>query len=107
MRTRKAEIEQIVSLLEQPHEDVESLAEEVWKLVDNLRREREVWVIGADHHRMGQFIYGVYESQATAEKDLTKFGNVASYSPTEDRFRLFKVRSSSSLNGFNEPLDYK
>lgn len=106
MRTRKKEIDQIVSLLENPADDVETLAEDVWKLVDNLRRERELWVIGADHHRLGQFIYGVYESLTTAEKDMTEFGNMASYTD-QDRFRIFKVLSSSQKNKFNEPLDSK
>ena len=106
MRTRKKEIEQIVALLESPADDVESLAEDVWKLIDTLRRERELWVIGADHHRMGQFIYGVYESEATAQKDMTEFGNMASYTD-QDRYRIFRVLSPSQKNRFNEPIDFK
>lgn len=94
MRTRKKELEVIVSLLEQDHDDVESLADEVWKAIDNFRREREAWVIGVDHDGM-QLIYGVYDSEAVANSDLSAKGNLRGITD-HDRYRIFKVVSSSS-----------
>ena len=40
MRTRRKEIEKIADLLSEGHPDVEELAEQVWRLVDQMRRER-------------------------------------------------------------------
>lgn len=102
MRTRKKEIDQIVAILDKQHDDVYDLADEVWKLIDDLRRERELYVIGMDHDGIGQFIYGAYESLTMAEKDLSDKGNLKGYSK-RDRYRIFKVISSSSK--VEEPLE--
>ena len=58
MRTRKKELDKIVKLLEQEHEDVHELAEQVWKLVDELRREREVFVVGVALKVVLATVYG-------------------------------------------------
>ena len=101
MRTRKKEIEQIISVLEREHDDVIQLAEDIWKLIDNARRERELYVVGVDHEGMGQYIYGTYDSVAQIEKDLSDKGNLRGMS-RGDRLKVFKVLSSSSMA--DEPL---
>lgn len=90
MRTRKKELDKIVKLLEQEHEDVHELAEQVWKLVDELRREREVFVVGVNYQGVGQFLYGMYESKAVAEKDCSGKGNLKALADG-DTYRIFNV----------------
>lgn len=76
MRTRKKELEALVNLLEDEHDDVYELAEAVWKLVDEQRRQRDVWVVGMNYDGIGQFLFGCYDSEANARKDIEGKGNI-------------------------------
>lgn len=94
MRGRKKELDAIVALLEQEHEDVVELADKVWKLVDDYRRSRELYVVGIEHVGVATLVYGAYESMAQVEKDLGEKGNLRGMS-RKDRYKVFKVLSPS------------
>ena len=57
MRTRKKELEAIADVLEQEHHDVVYLAEIIWKMIDEMRRERELYVVGVNYQGVGQFLF--------------------------------------------------
>jgi hypothetical protein len=90
MRQRKKEMDALIKLLEQPAESVDDLAEDVWKLIDNARRERDVYVLGMNYNGVGQFLFGPYESEAMARKDIEGRGNVRGLG-TGDTGKIFKV----------------
>ncbi len=94
MRTRKKELDAIAKLLEQEHEDVEDLAESIWKLVDEQRRGRELWVVAVRMDGMN-FLYGAYESEATARKDVES-GRIKSVG-TKDLYMIMKLLSPNKI----------
>lgn len=94
MRQRKKEIDAIVELLEQEHPDVDALASDVWKLIDNFRRDRELFVIAVRNGGMN-LIYGPYESMTTATKDFES-GKIKSIF-SRDEGKIFKVLSPSKI----------
>ena len=96
MRTRRKEIEKIADLLSEGHNDVEELAEQVWRMIDQMRRERDVFVVGVNYHGIGQFLFGPYDSKSTAETDLSGRGAVRALSE-QDTFRIFRVLSYAEL----------
>ena len=99
MRSRKKELQQIITILDQPHDSVEDLAEEVWKLIDALRRDREAYaVIVRDENLV--FTYGLYDTENSARKDLEKYRAVT----PNNRAMITKVLSPSTLWG-GELLD--
>ena len=103
MRTRKKELDKIVSLLEAEHDDVYELAEEVWKAIDEMRRDRDLFVVGVNYVGVGQFLYGTYDSKAMAEKDVSGKGNIRALG-SSDTARVFQVNSPSKVFDF-EPLE--
>lgn len=96
MRTRKKEIAAIADVLEQEHHDVEYLAEIIWKMIDEYRREREIYVVGVNYNGIGQFLFGTYESKAMAEKDFEGRGNIRSLGQG-DTAKIFKVLAPTKL----------
>ena len=96
MRTRRKEIERIADMLSEQHSDVEDLAEQVWRMIDQMRREREVYVVGVNYAGVGQFLFGPYDSRNAAETDLSGRGAVRSLSE-QDTFRIFRGLSYSEL----------
>jgi hypothetical protein len=72
MRSRKKEMESIVALLEQEHDSVEDLADAVWKTIDIQRRERDGWVIFVYHGHPLYMVYGVFDTENAALKELEK-----------------------------------
>jgi len=94
MLSHKKEIDQMVAVLEQEHEDVVALAKELWKLIDKARREREAYVVGVQYEGVGQFVFGMYDSMAQIEKDLSEKGNLKGLSH-KDKYKIFKVMSSA------------
>jgi len=96
MRTRKKELEAIADVLEQEHHDVVYLAEIVWKIIDDMRRDRELYVVGVNYQGVGQFLFGPYESQAMATKDYEGRGNIQALK-SGDVARVFKVLAPSKI----------
>lgn len=94
MRQRKKELDGIVSVLEREHEDVYDLAETIWKMVDEYRRDRELWVVAARHLGIN-FLYGPYESEATAKKDVER-GSIQAIDK-DDRYMILKLLSPSKI----------
>lgn len=102
MRSRKKEVELLVSVLEQAHDSVEDLAEAVWKLIDQQRRDREAWVVAVNHGHPLVLAYGMYDTLNSATKDLDKFRSTTG----NERAYVLKLLSSSALFG-GEEIDYK
>ena len=100
MRQRKKEMDVLVSLLESEHDDVDVLASEIWKAIDVARRDRDLWVVAV---RMGglNFLYGPYESEATAKKDI-ETGQIKSIY-NEDRYMIMKLLSPSRIFESSNP----
>jgi hypothetical protein len=96
MRTRKKELEAIADVLEQEHHDVVYLAEIIWKMIDEMRRERELYVVGVNYHGVGQFLFGPYESETMATKDYEGRGNIRALKQG-DTARVFKVFAPTKL----------
>ena len=96
MRTRKKELDAIADVLEQEHHDVVYLAEIIWKLVDEMRRERELYVVGVNYQGVGQFLFGPYESTTMAAKDYEGRGNIRALKPG-DVARVFKVLAPTKV----------
>lgn len=108
MRQRKKEIEQLEKLLEQPADSVEELASDIWELVDNLRRGREVYVVGVNYVGVGQFLFGPYESDTLAAKDIEGRGNIRALR-AGDYGKVFKVLAPTSIfpDNTQETLDLR
>jgi hypothetical protein len=100
MRTRKKELEAIIKLLEAEHEDVEDLAEAIWKLVDEQRRGRDLWVVAVRMDGLN-FLYGAYESEATAKKDV-EAGNIKGVG-LDNKYMLMQMLSPSEIFKGYEP----
>lgn len=95
MRTRKKELEAIADVLSQEHEDVDALASDVWKLIDGLRRERELYVVATRLAGGINMLFGPYESQTTAQKDVDS-GQIRSVI-NGDRYMIMKLLSPSAV----------
>lgn len=102
MRSRKKEIESLVTILESQHDSVEDLADEIWKQIDEYRRVREAWVIVVNHEDKLVLTYGLYDTYASAEKDLGKYRSTTG----NEKAYAFKVISPSAIFG-GDKLDYK
>ena len=100
MRQRKTEIEAIANILEREHEDVGALAQDIWKLVDDYRRDRSLWVVAVRFDGLN-FLYGPYESEAVARKDVEK-GSIKAVSKDE-RYMILKLHSPSKIFESYEP----
>ena len=96
MRTRKKELEAIADVLEQEHHDVVYLAEIVWKMIDDMRRDRELYAVGVNYQGVGQFLFGPYESVAMAAKDYEGRGNIRALK-AGDVARVFKVLAPTKV----------
>lgn len=94
MRQRKKEMDVLVGLLESEHHDVEMLASEIWKALDTARRDRDLWVVAVRMDGLN-FLYGPYESEATAKKDI-ETGQIKSVG-TNDRYMILKLLSPSRI----------
>lgn len=73
MRSRKKELESIVEVLSQEHDSVEDLAEQIWKMVDQMRKDREGYVVVVNHGHPLYLAYGMFDTVNAATKDLGKF----------------------------------
>jgi len=96
VRTRKKELEAIADVLEQEHHDVVYLAEIIWKMLDDMRRDRDVYVVGVNYQGVGQFLFGPYESEAIATKDFEGRGNIQALK-SGDVAKVFKVQAPSKI----------
>ncbi len=99
MRTRKKELDAIADVLEQEHHDVVYLAEIIWKMLDDMRRDRDVYVVGVNYQGVGQFLFGPYESEAMATKDFEGRGNIQALK-SGDVAKVFKVLAPTKI--FND-----
>jgi hypothetical protein len=91
LRTRKKELDAIADMLSNPAESVDDLAKDIWSTIDEARRGRELWVV-AVQYKIGQHLFGPYESEAMAQKDLEGRGNLRGMKPDEIG-RVFKLLS--------------
>lgn len=94
MRTRKRELEALIAVLEREHDDVDALASEIWKLIDDYRRDRDLWVVAVRHIGMN-FLYGPYESEASAKKDVER-GSIKSIG-NDDKYMIMHLLSPSKI----------
>ena len=99
MRTRKKELDAIADVLEKEHHDVVYLAEIIWKMLDDMRRDRDVYVVGVNYQGVGQFLFGPYESEAMATKDFEGRGNIQALKQG-DVAKVFKVLAPTKI--FND-----
>ena len=78
MRARPTELKKLRELLSQEHDSVEDLAKQVWELIDQMRYDHEKWVVVTRSVNMPRpFIWGVYDTKLTAEKDIGR--NIIGY----------------------------
>jgi hypothetical protein len=99
VRTRKKELDAIADVLEKEHHDVVYLAEIIWKMLDDMRRDRDVYVVGVNYQGVGQFLFGPYESEAMATKDFEGRGNIQALKQG-DVAKVFKVLAPTKI--FND-----
>ena len=102
MRSRKKEIAELITILEQPHDNVEDLAEAIWKQIDAYRAVREAYVVGVHHGQGITLMYGLYDTENSALKDVKNFRSTTG----NERVGLFKVLHPSAHWG-GELLGYK
>lgn len=103
MRSRKKEMEELVQLLDSDHDDVESLAEQVWKLLDAHRKVREAWVIVVNHGHPLYLSYGLYDTAVAAQKDLHKYRSTTG----NEKAYIVKVIEPSHIFDKDEFMTYK
>lgn len=72
MRRRPTELKALVNLLSQEHDDVETLAEEVWDLLDTMRLKRELYVVGMRDPSGATYLFGAYDTRNAADKALKR-----------------------------------
>ena len=73
MAAKPTELKKLIALLDQEHEDVESLAKQIWKLVEELQQERQQYVLLAYHPDLKLWqSAGPYATQAQAMKAFEK-----------------------------------
>lgn len=101
MRTRKKEIDALVDVLSVGHADVDTLASEIWKLVDNFRRDREVYAVAVRVAGGVNLLFGPYESKTLAQKDVD-VGTIKGID-SGDRYQVMKLLSPSSIFENSEP----
>ena len=95
MRTRSKELNKIGDMLSNPAESVDDLAKDIWNAIDEMRRDRELWVVGVQY-TIGQFLFGPYESESMAMKDLEGRGKLRGLQPG-DVGRVFRLLSPSNV----------
>ena len=95
MRQRKKEMEALLDVLSQAHESVDDLADEVWKLVDAFRRDRDLYVVATRVAGGLNLLYGPYESENLAKKDVD-VGAIKGID-SGDRYMLMKLLSPSKI----------
>lgn len=88
-------MEAIIGVLDKEHHDVEDLAEEMWKLIDGFRRDRDLWVVAVRVDNLN-FLYGPYESKSMADKDM-ELGIIKSVGSIKDRYMILKLLSPSKI----------
>lgn len=88
-------MEAIIGVLDKEHHDVEDLAEEMWKLIDGFRRDRDLWVVAVRMDNLN-FLYGPYESKSMADKDM-ELGIIKSVGSIKDRYMILKLLSPSKI----------
>lgn len=103
MRTRKNELEQLTNLLSTPHDSVEDLASECWKMIDDQRRVREAYAIIVNHGAGILLTYGIYDTRNAAERDITKFRSTTG----GERATIVKLLSAQQFFSFDQAADYK
>lgn len=96
MRTRKKEMDMIADMLSRPAESVDDLAKDIWDYIDNSRRERDVYVVGVNYEGVGQFLFGPYESETMATKDIEGRGNIKALKQG-DIGKVFKVLAPTRI----------
>jgi hypothetical protein len=73
MSAKPTELKKLIALLDQEHPDVESLAKEVWKLVEELQATREQYVCVAWHPSANVLqAIGPYATRDRLMKDYKK-----------------------------------
>jgi hypothetical protein len=72
MRRRPKEIKALVNLLSQEHDDVESLAGQVWDMLDETRLKRELYVVGMRDPSGATYLFGTYDTRNAADKALQR-----------------------------------
>jgi len=95
MRQRKKEMEALLDVLSKAHESVDDLADEVWKLVDAFRRDRDLYVVATRVAGGLNLLYGPYESENLAKKDVD-VGAIKGID-SGDRYMLMKLLSPSKI----------
>ena len=95
MRTRKKEIDAMVEVLSVGHADVDTLASDLWKLVDNFRRDREVYAVAVRMAGGLNLLFGPYESTTLAQRDVD-VGTIKGID-SGDRYQILKLISPSKI----------
>ena len=72
MRRRPTEIKALVKLLSQEHDDVESLAEQVWDMIDETRLKRDLYVVGMRDPSGATYLFGAFDTRNAADKALKR-----------------------------------
>jgi hypothetical protein len=89
MRPRVSEIRKIVSLLDEPSDDVETLAERVLSEAISMIESRDTWCVVMLDDRLGMFLFGPYETEAKARKAIGT--TIVSSGPTPARAVVKRV----------------
>jgi hypothetical protein len=94
LQIRPTEIKAIANLLEQEHDDVETLAKLVIETIDGLRAKRDLFVLAEIHPTLQVAnAFGPYATEAQARKDT---GILVQYD-TLSRAYLCKLKDPSNL----------
>jgi hypothetical protein len=88
MRTRKAEVDKIVRLLDAEYPDVEELGKAVLSEALDLFLARDWWLTAMHDAKLGTFLFGPYESESAAMKAIGK--QIVQPGPEQSQFRVVK-----------------
>lgn len=72
MQPKIAEVRAIEKMLSQEWDDVTELADAVVQKVMDMVEAREQWCVIAIDHRLGAFVFGMYDTEGRAKKAIGK-----------------------------------
>lgn len=72
MQPKVTEVRKVAALLDQEWPDVEDLARAVTQTVMDMVEARDQWCVIAIDHRLGAFVFGMYDTEGRAKKAIGK-----------------------------------
>ena len=97
-RVRKAELEAVVELLDQPADSVEDLARSVVEAIDRVRSSNPCWMV-AVKEPTGYIFWGPYWSLHEAEREIgKKVFRLDGKAGEAIIFRVFRPKDPSSVD---------